>query len=913
MKVLIISNIFPILPNSLQMLCRYKKPSFLALCLWVTFSLSSAYAGDCSVSSSDASVKTKGSLAYYLDQVSRKDGCVTNDAKVREQYKEYLGMAQSVHLIKLTKSMDINLDEPLPKMRGSSDRPLIIQVAEDATVRIHGTKASGPVMIAGESSGVIVDRLALTDFPSVALSISSDNNTFYRSRIINSGEKNNSIPAVQVTGRNNKIIQTEIAHNLGVGLLISESSNSLSCTESHTRPGSNTQIVESNIHHNGDNGVVLEAFDTRITDSKVHHNARNGVYIIAESIEQKCALKSPTDNYSTLHAAIITETSFWYNKGEAILSTISNMPKPVDLVAVAPLNSPEMVIVGDVSKTNGYQLNYNKLKVELFLHDGSNENGEGIHFVASTNNFDAENNRFVMHIPMPIFFEGREITEPQLTATLIDEELGNTSSFSLPLDVAKRIDWDNDGIENAQEDVNHDGIVDKFETDPRLADSDGDGLLDGDELGHKGVVLRQEKALGITMHAPQQLDPTNPDSDGDCLPDGLEVGMQLSDVPAWNPTPGSRLQRVPINFSSRCLDFFQEHSLLLINNSIAVLADAPLEPGNITAVYDTDQTSWTDPTNPDTDEDGVRDGEEDWNLDGKRTSENNSTTTISALLDGGVKWLETDPTITDSDGDGASDGDEGDNDGDGIIGPQESDPLSADTDGDGVLDEDELHKYGTRPNQCDSDDDGLSDGIETGTVNPMATSPECRGLQTSGTNFQNIEALSPLRKDSDSDGIPDGEEDSNHNGWLDDDETDPTTADTDGDGLTDYVERTGDLDFDGLVDIDLQHINNGGQCAPPSTIDDVDCDGLPNARDDDSDNDGCSDLEESRAGNDKHGIPAAYNAKVKACGVASSSGGGSVPTTPNTQNESASSPDPLQAYLKNNIKGGGGCSLIITP
>jgi hypothetical protein len=42
--------------------------------------------------------------------------------------------------------------------------------------------------------------------------------------------------------------------------------------------------------------------------------------------------------------------------------------------------------------------------------------------------------------------------------------------------------------------------------------------------------------------------------------------------------------------------------------------------------------------------------------------------------------------------------------------------------------------------------------------------------------------------DSDDDGIPDGEEDTNHNGVVDEGETDPCNADTDGDGIQDGTE-----------------------------------------------------------------------------------------------------------------------------
>ena len=64
----------------------------------------------------------------------------------------------------------------------------------------------------------------------------------------------------------------------------------------------------------------------------------------------------------------------------------------------------------------------------------------------------------------------------------------------------------------------------------------------------------------------------------------------------------------------------------------------------------------------------------------------------------------------------------------------------------------------------DSDGDGLSDSLE------------------------NSWCTNPLDVDSDNDGIPDGVEDANHNGMVDEGETDPCNADTDGDGTQDGTE-----------------------------------------------------------------------------------------------------------------------------
>ncbi|WP_233595405.1 Ig-like domain-containing protein [Corallococcus sp. CA031C] len=89
---------------------------------------------------------------------------------------------------------------------------------------------------------------------------------------------------------------------------------------------------------------------------------------------------------------------------------------------------------------------------------------------------------------------------------------------------------------------------------------------------------------------------------------------------------------------------------------------------------------------------------------------------------------------------------------------------TADSDNDGLPDVEEAI-IGTDPNNPDTDGDGIPDGVE---------------VKVGGTD--------PLDDDSDDDGILDGNEDKDHDGIVDADETDPNEADTDGDGLTDGLE-----------------------------------------------------------------------------------------------------------------------------
>ena len=126
------------------------------------------------------------------------------------------------------------------------------------------------------------------------------------------------------------------------------------------------------------------------------------------------------------------------------------------------------------------------------------------------------------------------------------------------------IDQDCDGSDLPC-DSDNDGLIDEIEaiwcTDPNDADTDDDGILDGDEdASHNGVV------------GPGETDPCNIDTDGDGIQDGTELGYTMDDI----------------------------------------------GPGTDTGIFqpDLDQTTTTDPLSTDTDGDGMSDGEEDANHNG---------------------------------------------------------------------------------------------------------------------------------------------------------------------------------------------------------------------------------------------------------------------------------------------------------
>lgn len=99
----------------------------------------------------------------------------------------------------------------------------------------------------------------------------------------------------------------------------------------------------------------------------------------------------------------------------------------------------------------------------------------------------------------------------------------------------------------------------------------------------------------------------------------------------------------------------------------------------------------------------------------------------------------------------------------------QSDKDKADSDGDGLGDYEEIYLLHTNPASKDTDGNGIEDGDE----------------DTDGDGLTNLEELAhktnPAKADTDGDGLSDGEE-------IDTYRTDPLKADTDGDGLSDYEE-----------------------------------------------------------------------------------------------------------------------------
>jgi len=256
-------------------------------------------------------------------------------------------------------------------------------------------------------------------------------------------------------------------------------------------------------------------------------------------------------------------------------------------------------------------------------------------------------------------------------------------------------------------------------------------------------------------------------------------------------------------------------------NSVYFSGDNNIWIDNVKVYNEGTPGTFSSPTNIDTDNDGITDGDE-------------------------VKKYNSDPSKTDTDGDGLSDYDEItiyktnpssiDTDSDMLFDNEEifvykTDPLIAvDTDGDGLTDGSEVKAYKSNISKIDTDNDGLPDGDEAYLYHTKPAFADSDDDQLSDFDEVMIYHTNPNDIDTDDDYLWDGNEifnfhtdplvngDADNDGLKDNDElaiyqTDPNKADTDGDGLSDPEEighgcdpNKKDTDGDKISDYDEIYI-----------------------------------------------------------------------------------------------------------
>ena len=396
-----------------------------------------------------------------------------------------------------------------------------------------------------------------------------------------------------------------------------------------------------------------------------------------------------------------------------------------------------------------------------------------------------------------------------------------------------------------------DDAIDSVLLDP---DSDGDGLLDGDEfiLGGGQVMPHMQDTDGDALPDGDETDwsqdtdgdglrnAADPDSDGDGMPDGWEARYGLAMTQTADASldlDGDGLSNLGEYLAStNPTDMDSEDDLLLDGEEVNVHLTNPLH-------WDTDLDGMPDRFEAQNNLD-PRDAQ-DANVDADadffdRESDGAPERVLSNLAEyrygraptydeaaSGPWLLGTNPNRHDTDGDAAldsfevhygtdpripADGDT-DEDRDGLNWSQEvrygSDPTDPDTDGDGLCDggrgaacsfpggapsgqPGELD-YGSNPWHTDTDGDALGDRAEALLWDPGATG---RGIDPDGDGLNGV-----VDADNDGDGVGDWQE-----AILG---TDPRRGDTDGDRLLDGAEvalgtnpLALDTDQDGLPDGD---------------------------------------------------------------------------------------------------------------
>lgn len=420
-------------------------------------------------------------------------------------------------------------------------------------------------------------------------------------------------------------------------------------------------------------------------------------------------------------------------------------------------------------------------------------------------------------------------------------------------------DSDNDGVPDGTDspllDSDNDGIPNMLDT-----DSDNDGLLDGEEAVYDCNMTEWDTdgdglsdGLEITVY---HTDPTNDDTDGDGMPDGWEISYGLDPLNAsdaeldndndglsnreeyfWNTNPlstDSDDDGMPDGWE---VDNSWEYKPGVYSPNPAVY-DAYSDPDNDNAPNYWEYLLGTSPADPDSDDDGLLDGDE-------------AIVGFKGILQNGVYsnlfgGYYTNPLLNDTDGDNLTDLEEVN----GVYGPP-TNASAKDSDGDGLDDWSEIFIYKTNPCLYDTDGDGASDYDEIfGTLGTI-TDPNRADTDLDGANdyeeqvtdfdpkTPGVQGTDPLNSDTDGDGMPDGwEMHFGYNGstWvlnplfrdgnLDPDKdmltnleeyqmphypgyhTNPLSPDTDGDGMPDGWEvKYARLVFNDTLDIWVYNLN----------------------------------------------------------------------------------------------------------
>ena len=378
--------------------------------------------------------------------------------------------------------------------------------------------------------------------------------------------------------------------------------------------------------------------------------------------------------------------------------------------------------------------------------------GTGIPYLSPTNDLDGNLRPAALPLDMGCY----EFVDTDGDGLPDSWELENGLLYNDPSDATG--DPDGDGLINLQEYF--------YDTDPQKFDTDDDGLVDG----YDGYVSTNTYASGADVNVDgfvdgeldYSSDPNNPDTDDDGLSDKEEA------LAGTDPTdPDTDDDGMP--------DAWEVQYAPALN-PLADDADGDADGDELTNLFE--YNAGTNPTEADTDNDGMPDK---WEInnglnplvnDANKDADNDGLTNLQEYQ---YKYediyvtmeVPTDPQNPDTDGDGISDGDEfangtnahdPDTDGDGMPNGWEIDndldpdfnDASADADEDGLTNLAE-YQAGTDPQNPDTDGDGIPDGIDP---NPLDVDVDIDGdgmppdwETTNGLSITENDALDDLDGD----------------------------------------------------------------------------------------------------------------------------------------------------------------------
>jgi len=254
--------------------------------------------------------------------------------------------------------------------------------------------------------------------------------------------------------------------------------------------------------------------------------------------------------------------------------------------------------------------------------------------------------------------------------------MNKATSLSLILDG----DSDEDGLSDSQEA--------RYKGDPNNADTDGDGISDGDEVYtyRTRVNVADTDKDGLSDHEEINTYSTNPlkaDSDGDRMSDYAEIEAATnpnnqSEFPAYMKVKVALAKGISGDGDASVLIDGVSYPLTLVRGKGTLEVALPTGSTYSVSASLGALTSGT-----------------------AKPVLMNKATSLSLILDG------------DSDEDGLSDSQEA---------RYKGDPNNADTDGDGISDGDEVYTYRTSVNVADTDKDGFTDKQEVDlNTNPLSS------------------------------------------------------------------------------------------------------------------------------------------------------------------------------------------------